>query len=155
LFSSILSRLYQQDLSKTYFVDRGGSLNYERLKDFGVIYYMQMRSSNQTSADLHAIPTLRLNNLDQKTRDAKVKELYPAFEKEVKEYVLDYGRTLKSLKDDESLILNVKLTKCEACGIPASFELNVKQSVLKEYNSGTLTKDAALAKISIKKGANQ
>jgi hypothetical protein len=69
LFSSILSRLYQQDLSKTYFVDRSNGLNYERLKDFGVIYYLQMRSSNQTSDDLHTIPTLRLNNLDQKTRD--------------------------------------------------------------------------------------
>jgi len=155
LFSSILSRLYQQDLSKTYFVDRSGINNYERLKDFGVIFYMQMRSSTQTINNLHTMPTLQLREIDKQTRDSKVKELYPVFEKEIKEHVLDYGRTIKSLKDDESLILNIRLTECKDCGIPASLELSLKESVLKDFNSGKLTKDAALTKINVKKGVNQ
>ena len=68
---------------------------------------------------------------------------------------MEYGRTLKSLKDDESLILNIKMTRCVGCGIPSSLELTVKNSILKEYSSGKLTKEAAMQKITEKKGAEQ
>jgi len=153
LLTSILSRLYEPDLSKTYYTQR--DIYYERLKDYGVIYYMQVYSSNGGDNKSWNMPTLRLNDLDQEKRDAKVKELYPQFEKEIKENLLEYGKTLKSLKDEESVVINVKMTKCTACGIPSSLELSVKESVLKDYSSGKLTKDAALAKISVKKGVNQ
>ncbi|MCX8490599.1 MAG: hypothetical protein ORN54_05985, partial [Cyclobacteriaceae bacterium] len=118
------------------------------------IYYMQVYSSNQQD-DFWAMPTISLNEIDQKTRDAKVKELYPLFAKSIKEDMLEYGRTLKSLKDDESLILNIKMTKCVDCGIPASLELSVKNNILKDYSSGKLTKEAAMQKIIEKKGAEQ
>ena len=153
LLSSIISRLYRHDLSTTYFTQE--NIYYERLKDFGVIYYMQVYSSTTGAYGKFIMPTLRLENVDAETRDKKVKELYPVFEKELKENILDYGRTLKSLGDEELLMFNVKLTRCPDCGIPASIELSVKSSVLKDVNSGKLTKEAALAKISVKKGANQ
>ncbi len=153
LLSSIISRLYRHDLSTTYFTQE--NIYYERLKDFGVIYYMQVYSSTTGAYGKFVMPTLRLENVDAETRDKKVKELYPVFEKELKENILDYGRTLKSLGDEEVLMFNVKLTRCPECGIPASLELSVKSSVLKDVNSGKLTKEAALAKISVKKGPNQ
>jgi hypothetical protein len=153
LLASIFNRLYRSDLSKTYFTQ--GNTYYERLKDFGVIYYMQVYSSNQQDDDFWAMPTISLNEVDQKTRDEKVKELYPLFAKNIKEDMLEYGRTLKSLKDDENLIFNIKLTRCVGCGIPSSLELTVKNSVLKDYSSGKLSKEAAMQKITEKKGAEQ
>ncbi len=101
LLSSIFDRLYRPDLSKTYYME--GGIYYERLKDFGVIYYMRTVSSSRDDFNRHNIPTLKIEDVDQATRDKKVKELYPAFEKEVKENILEYGRTLKSLKDEEVL----------------------------------------------------
>jgi hypothetical protein len=153
LLASIFNRLYRSDLSKTYFTQ--GNTYYERLKDFGVIYYMQVFSSNQQDDDFWAMPTISLNEIDQKTRDKKVKELYPLFANSIKEDILEYGRTLKSLKDDENLIFNIKLTRCVGCGIPSSLELTVKNSVLKDYSSGKLTKEAAMQKIAEKKGVDQ
>jgi hypothetical protein len=153
LLSSIISRLYRHDLSTTYFTQE--NIYYERLKDFGVIYYMQVYSSTTGAYGKFIMPTLRLENVDAETRDKKVKELYPVFEKELKENILDYGRTLKSLGDEEVLMFNVKLTRCPECGIPSSLELSVKSSVLKDVNSGKLTKEAAFAKITVKKGSNQ
>ncbi len=153
LLASIFNRLYRSDLSKTYFTQ--GNTYYERLKDFGVIYYMQVYSSNQQDDDFWAMPTISLNEIDQKTRDKKVKELYPLFANSIKEDILEYGRTLKSLKDDENLIFNIKLTRCVGCGIPSSLELTVKNSVLKDYSSGKLTKEAAMQKIAEKKGVEQ
>jgi hypothetical protein len=153
MLSSIFSRLYRYDLSKTYFTD--GNVYYERLKDYGTIFYMQMVSSVQRGEDSFSIPTAGLDNLDQKARDKKVSELYPIFERDLKENILEYGRTLKSLKDDELLVFNIALTKCAQCGIPSTLELSIKSSVLKEYSAAKIDKSTALSKFMVKKGANQ
>jgi hypothetical protein len=81
--------------------------------------------------------------------------LYPKFEQELKENILEYGRTLKTLNDDEQLVFNVAMTKCESCGIPSTLEVTVKASVLKEFGTGKIDKAAGLTKFSIKKGPNQ
>jgi hypothetical protein len=153
LLSSIFNRLYRSDLSKSYFTDN--NIYYERLKNFGAVYYMKVYSSNQHDMFKYSMPTLKLDDLDQATRDRKVKELYPVFEKELKENMVEYGRTVKSLGDDELLVFNVKLTRCDGCGIPYSLEASVKGSVLKEYASGKLSKDAAAGKVAVKKGPLQ
>ncbi len=153
LLSSIFNRLYSRDLSKTFFSD--GNIYYERMKDFGAIYHMQAYSSNQQDGERYDMPTIRLQDVDQETRDKKVKELYPEFEKNIKEDMIEYGRTLKSLKDEEQLMMEVSLTRCRNCGIPSTLELAVKNLVLKDYSSGKITKEAALAKITMKKGAVQ
>jgi hypothetical protein len=154
LLTSIFNRLYRRDLSKTFFTEE--NVYYERMKDYGAIYYMEVYSSNQSEFNRRYImPTVGLADLDQATRDKKVKELYPQFEKDIREDILEYGRTVKSLNPQESLIFNIKLTRCEGCGIPSSLELAVKAEVLKDYSSGRLSKDAALAKFAIKKGSAQ
>lgn len=153
LLSSIFNRLYRHDLSKTYYTEGGGY--YERLKDYGVIYYMEVYSSNENDYRKFNMPTLGLEDIDKATRDKKVTELYPQFEKDLKENMVEYGRTLKSLNDNEVLVLNIRLTKCDDCGIPSTLELSVKESVLKDYSSGKITRDAAVAKINAKKGPAQ
>lgn len=153
LLSSIFSRLYRSDLSKTYFTNE--DVYFERLRDYGVIYYMQVYSSNEMDHGLYSMPTVKLRDVEKTDRDKKVKELYPLFEKELKENMLEYGRTLKSLKDNETLMFNVRLTRCVACGIPASVEASIKQSVLRDYSSGKISRETALAKIELKKGPNQ
>lgn len=158
LLSSIFSRLYRPDLSKTFFIE--GNLNYERLKDYGVIYYMPVYSSRNTDAfgmptRRHNLPTIGLEDVDQTTRDKKVTELYPKFEQELKENMLEYGRTLKTLGDEESLVFNVTVTKCDQCGIPSTLELSVKGSVLKSFGSGKIDKAAGLTKFTVKKGPKQ
>lgn len=153
LLSSIFNRLYRSDLSKTYFTE--DNIYYERLKDFGVIYYMQVFSSNELEYRKFSMPTLNLDVVDLETRNKKVKELYPKFEQELKENILEYGRTLKSLKDDEILSFQVKVTKCVECAIPSTVDVTVKGSTLREYSSGKISKDAALTKFTVKKGSNQ
>jgi hypothetical protein len=153
LLSSIFNRLYRSDLSKSFFIE--GNLYYERLTDYGAIMYMQVYSSNQVEDGLWDMPTVNLREVDQAARDKKVKELYPGFESELKENILEYGRTLKSLKDTEQLVFNVTLTKCKGCGIPSEIEVSVTSAVLKEYNTGKLDKSSALGKISVKRGDTQ
>ncbi len=153
LLSSIFNRLYRSDLSKTYFTDN--NIYFERLKDFGVIYYMQVFSSSERNYNRYVMPTVGLDDLDQKERDKKVKELYPQFEKELKENILEYGRTIKSLKDDEVLVFQVKVTKCSGCGIPSTIDYTLKGSTLREWNAGKIDKQTAVSRMVIKKGSNQ
>ncbi|HEX8061096.1 MAG TPA: hypothetical protein VF473_09185 [Cyclobacteriaceae bacterium] len=166
LLSSILSRLYRSDLSKTFYTE--DNIYYERLKNFGVIYYMSAYSSNEqyrnvdrngnTNKDqgkLWSMPTQRLEGLTQEQRDKKVIELYPQFEKDLKDNIVEYAQTVKSLKDDEMFVFNVTITKCVGCNIPASLELSVKNSTVRKLAAGQATKADVVAAINVKKGLNQ
>jgi hypothetical protein len=154
LLTSIFNRLYRPDLSKTFFTEE--NIYYERMNEYGAIYYMQVYSSNAGEFNRrYVMPTIGLDNLDQAARDKKVIELYPQFEKNIKEDILEYGRTVKSLTPEESLIFNIRLTKCAGCGIPSTLEISAKVSVLHDYSAGKLSKEAALAKLSVKKGSAQ
>lgn len=153
LFASIFNRLYRSDLSKTFFSEN--NVYYERLKDYGAMFYMQVYSSSPVGERRVTMPTLGLEDIDEATRDKKVTELYPKFEQDLKESILEYGRTLKTLGDEEVLIFYVTLTKCVGCGIPATLELTIKASVLKEYGTGKIDKNAGMSKFTLKKGQNQ
>jgi hypothetical protein len=156
LLSTIFTRLYRPDLSKTYFTEE--NIYYEHLKDFGAVYYMQVYSAwrmDPLNPERIAMPTLGLIDVDPELRDKKAKEMYAPFEQELKVNMLEYGRTLKSLGNEESLIFNVTLTRCRGCGIPATLEMSVKASVLKDFAAGKLDQSAALNKFQIKKGASQ
>lgn len=155
LLSSIFSRLYSEDISKTFFV--GDNVYFERLKDFGAIYYMTMYSGIELGdySRRYVMPTLGLTDVDQVTKDKKVKELYPKFERELKDNILEYGRTLKSLKDDEVLVFQVTVAKCGGCAIPSTLEVTLKGSALKDYSVGKADKAATMSKLNIRKGAEQ
>ncbi|MFT7032286.1 MAG: hypothetical protein ACJA2S_000785 [Cyclobacteriaceae bacterium] len=148
LFSTILSRIYDHDLAETYYVSR--NVSYEKLTNFGVIYSMKMYSSKEHN-NRFSMPTQNLNDLTLEQRNKKVEALYPQFEEELKRNILDYGKTIKSLKPNETILFQVKLTECIKCNMPESIEVSVKQSVLVDYDSDKLSKSAALAKINIKK----
>lgn len=154
LLTSIMGRLYRTDLAKTYFSSEN-NIYYERLKDYGVIYYMEVFSSNEPMPGKLTLPTQGLVEVDKATRDKKVTELYPKFEQELKENMLEYGRTLRSLGDEEVLVFNVSLTKCKGCGIPSTVEVNVKNAVIKDFAAGKIDKNAALSKFTVKKGVSQ
>lgn len=154
LLTSIFGRLYRTDLSKTYFSSEN-NIYYERLKDYGVIYYMDVFSSNEPRPERFSIPTQGIAEVDRETRDKKVVELYPKFEQDLKENMLEYGRTLRSLGDEEVLVFNVALTKCKGCGIPSTLEVNVKNSVLKDFTAGKIDQKTALSKFTVKRGVNQ
>lgn len=149
LLASIFERLYKSDLSNTYYCS-GGGVRYEKLKNFGVIMSMKVYSSNNNDG-FYTIQTQGLSNLSKQERDEKVESLYPEFEQTLKENIIDYGRTIKSLQPNEMLMFKVKLTECNACDMPKSIDISVNASVLMDYDKGKIDKKAALSKIKVKK----
>lgn len=152
LFSSIFSRLYEPDLSTTYYAS-SRNINYERLENLGAIFSMRVYSSSENGG-LHTIRTTRESGLTREERNAKVNAMYPEFEQSFKENIIDYGRTIRSLKPSEMLVFKVRLTECKGCEMPKSIEVSVKANVLNDFDSGKITRDNAVKAISIKKTSN-
>jgi len=152
LFSSIFSRLYESDMSSTYYAS-SRNINYERLENLGAIFSMRVYSSSEDNGR-HTIRTTGESGLTREQRNEKVNAMYPAFEKEFKENMIDYGRTIKSIKPSEMLMFKVRLTECKGCDMPRSIELTVKGSTLSGFDSGKISRDNALKEITVKKTDN-
>ena len=152
LFSSIFSRLYEPDMSMTYYAS-GRNINYERLENLGAIFSMRVYSSSEDNGR-HTIRTTGESGLTREERNRKVSEMYPDFEKTFKENIVDYGRTIKSLKPSEMLVFKVRLTECKGCDMPKSIELTVKGTTLQNFDSGKINRDAAIKEIAVKTTEN-
>ncbi|WP_420580980.1 hypothetical protein [Reichenbachiella sp.] len=148
LFSSIFQRLYKTDLATTYYTS--SPISYERLKNFGVIYRMKMYASITTGRDSYKMPTQRKSNLSRKERNEEVMALYPQFINEFKKNVLDYGKTIKSLEGDESILFQIRITDCNSCDIPSEINVLVKQQTLLDLDGGSINKNEAIQQIQIK-----
>ncbi len=153
LLASIFERLYKSDLSTTYYLS--GDIRYNRIPEFGVIYSMRVYSSTIDDNGLYRIITRNEEGLEKEERNEKIKGFYPDFLSELKRNIVQYGRTLNSLKNEEMLMFKVRLTKCESCGIPESIELSVKASDLEGYDSGRLSESAAIDMITVKEIGTQ
>lgn len=152
LFGSIFAKLYGSDFSSTYYTT-SHNVSYERLENFGAIFNMRVYSSSNNNG-LHSIRTTRENGLTQEERNRKVSGMYPEFERSLKENILNYGRTIKSLLPNEILMFKIRLTECKACEMPKSIEVSVKASILGDYGSGKIDMDRAISAITINKVSN-
>jgi hypothetical protein len=100
------------------------------------------------------MPVLGKDKVSSEERKTVIEELYPKFENDLKSFIIDYGRTIRSLEDDDVLLLKIGMTRCEECSIPKSIDVSIKLSVLKQFDQQKISKDKAMAAIEIKKNFN-
>lgn len=147
LFSSIFQRLYKTDLATTYYTST--PISYERLKNFGVIYKMRLNSFTPMGRDNYRIATQKYSNLSRDERDRKVNELYPQFISELKQNIVDYGKTIKSLEADESILFQIRMNECNSCDIPREINVLVKNQTLLDLESGKINEGNAIQQIKV------
>ncbi len=148
VFASMLKRLYEVDLSDTYYMSNRPY--YERMSDFGVTYYVKVYSSRVHDDDRYTLPTIDRKDVSKEEREKIVEEMYPKFVDSMKEHVLEYGHVLKTLKPEEMVVLQIKLTSCD-CDIPVEIEMSTKKSTIEDYRSGKKGKSQAMADVAVKK----
>ena len=95
------------------------------------------------------MPAINKDGLTDEDRNEHVEKLYPLFVSSMKDNIIQYGRTIKSLDADELLILKIVLTKCDGCSMPKKIQFSVKQSVLADFNSGKISLKDAIAKVKL------
>ena len=105
------------------------------------------RSSNRRVEYYSSGNSWTVKSDDKETTDD---ELYPRFKDDLKSFMLDYGRTIRSLKDDDKVMLEIKLNSCRGCEIPKSLEVSTNMSLLKQYDQQKITREKAIGQIEIK-----
>lgn len=147
LFSSIFQRLYKTDLTTTFYTST--PIGYEKLKNFGVIYKMRLHTSTPLGRDSYKIASQKYSQLSREERDQKVKELYPRFLRELKQNIIDYGKTIKSLEADESILFQIRLSECGSCDLPEEINVIIKNQTLMDLATGKINEDQAIAQIRV------
>jgi len=148
LFATIVKRLYSPDLSKTFFTSQ--SPRYERLTGFGVIYYLDTYSSYEND-NFYSMPVLNRNDVTSDERIQTIEKLFPVFEDDFKSVLIEYGRTILSLDEDEVLLFKVKSTKCVSCSIPKSIDFSVAKSVLTQFDQRKISLIDAKKQVKVNK----
>ena len=149
LFSSIFHKLYQIDFSSTYYASR--CVSYEKLDGFGVVFRMQLYSSYE-KGNKFIMPSLAGEAVTLEQRNEKVQKTLPKFQKEFKENLINYARTICSIKDDEVVLFEVKMIQCNDCkDFPSELKFTVNKSVIEQYSRGSLSFDQAVGKVEVEK----
>ena len=150
MFANIFDRFYSHDLTETFYSQ--GKPRYEMLEGYGAVFHIKAasgysrlsgRASYRTGGSTYTVAP----DDESSQKDA---ELYPKFKQDLKAFMLDYGRTIRSLADDEKVLLDIEINSCRNCNVPKSMELSVKMSTLKQYDQQKLSKEKAISQIEIK-----
>ncbi|MCC5931146.1 MAG: hypothetical protein JJU28_18000 [Cyclobacteriaceae bacterium] len=146
VFGSIIHKFFGRELSNTFFVDRVPG--YEWLEGYGAIYSIDTYSSYTRGRDF-IFPTQGQKTVDAAGRQELIESLYPKFREDIMDFVLDYGRTLKSLPEHEKLHLKIKITECKGCNVPAYLEIIADISDLRKFDQQKISRDKMRAALDI------
>lgn len=149
MFASIFDRFYSQDLSETFYSQ--STPRYELLNGYGVVFHLKVQSSKYAYSRVRFYsPGENTGQIGTDSKGVDEEALYPKFKEDVKNFMLDYGRTIRSLDSDEKVLLEINIQACRNCKVPKSLELSTKLSTLNKYDQQKLSKDKALDLIEIK-----
>lgn len=151
MFAGIFDKYYSYDLSETFYTQ--GKPAYEVLNGFGAIFHVRASSPNQSYTRVRFYAPGATSSVSGASSDKnKVDEeaLYPKFREDIINFMLDYGRTIRSLKDSDKLLLEIKIQACKDCKVPTSLEVSTNMSTLRQYDEQKITKQKAAGMIEIK-----
>lgn len=143
-----------------------GSVNHLNLDNFGALFFFDARYSNFSNAifsisgsnSLKRAQELRLKSIreerekeeadEQKLKQEQL-DAFEAFKTNLKEYLVDYGRTLKSVDSDQFILVSVNLSS-PLDEIPERIDVQIKKSILESIDRGSVSRDQALNQVSVR-----
>ena len=143
-----------------------GNVNYLLLDNFGAIFNMDASyRTNNRLFGVGAVSGITVNGAyvrsssraapDSKEAEeqeteylAKVNDAYKKLKENLKEYLVDYGRTISSVKPDQYILTTVNL-RGRYKDIPERIDVQLKRSVLDQLDKGSITREKALEQVVI------
>lgn len=147
LLANILDRLYRPDLSETFYYT--GYAYYDKIPEFGVVYHLNMLTRTEKNLYNFVLPSDKREDLNEESDPEKLTALYPAFLEGIKENILTYGRTVKSMDRKERLVFNIRLSNCTGCDVPNWVNVSIGMADLFDYDAGKLSKTEALQRFKV------
>lgn len=87
-----------------------------------------------------------LNNSELKKQEQKA---FKQFLSQLKQTLVDYGRTIRSISPDESVFLMVNISGADY--LPNHVDLQISRSVLHAYGQGKISRQQAIGKVRVRK----
>ncbi len=147
IFANVFRQYFSTEYSKTFFITN--QPDYERLDGMGVVFNTQAFASYDGDQIFYS-PSKRPLAEDEKEQKEKMEALYPKFLSDLKLFIVDYGRTIRSLKENEKLVMKIELTKCDGCSTPNFTEATVPISVLMDFDQQKISREKAMTGVVIK-----
>ncbi len=148
MFSSIFERFYSRDLTESYYLQ--GTPWYEVLSDYGVIFHVKAISPTQSAGRLRYFGSGYSASVQSGDEDIDDVELYDKFKNDILNFFLDYGRTIRSMDDNEKVLLDIKIEACKNCQVPKSIEVSTTVDNLRQYDQQKISRNKAIGQIEVK-----
>jgi hypothetical protein len=150
-----------------------GSVNHLLLDNFGALFFFDAsysqfgnvffvrtptpsRTSHFDSAERRAqvevrnkIITEQQEEMSEGERKEELEKAYSSFVDRLKEYLVDYGRTLNSVKSDQMVLLSVSLNSHNDA-LPERIDIQIKKSVLESMDKGDISRKDALNQVVVR-----
>ncbi|MEQ9090505.1 MAG: hypothetical protein RIE52_05410 [Balneola sp.] len=139
-----------------------GNVNYLMLDNFGAIFNLDAsyRTNNRLFGRVSGITVtgtyIRTDSrdaTDAKEQDEKeaeflanVNDAYAQLKSNIKEYLVDYGRTVSSVKPDQYILTTVNV-RGRYKDIPERIDFQLKKSVLDQLDRGQISREKALEQV--------
>lgn len=82
----------------------------------------------------------------KKEFEQKLDKAYKNLVSNIKEYIVDYGRTLNSLSGDQYLLLSITVNGRYE-NVPDRLDIQIKKSVLEQLDKGSISREQALQRV--------
>ncbi|MCG8373302.1 MAG: hypothetical protein MI700_07195 [Balneolales bacterium] len=157
ILANILESAFENQPREGYRLS--GGVSHLMLNNFGAIFTMNVRYTDEPGVRWRnniALEFSRIQNGFDKEEEQeeyreyleKVEQAFDTFKTNLSEYMVDYGRTLSSVSDDQHVLVTITLSgRLEE--IPERLDAQIKKSVLDNYDRGRISRDEALEQVII------
>lgn len=159
IMAGILDDLFQSNFDGAF--RRSGKTSWTYFEGFGLMYDLSLSGNRgglvTYTARATNVATVRALSADEKAKDQediekKAEENYDNLVDMIKESLVTYGRTLRSVKSDEVVILNLNFgSSFRNTKLPKAIRLQVSKKQIEAYSKGNKSIDQLKKEINITK----
>ncbi len=154
-----------------FHITRRGALSYLYLENFGALYTIDVHLGHGSRASVTYFGTVDGRNVivenengqqritveeikEKKEKAAEernkmIQEEYDALLTKMREFIVDYARTLNTVKDDQFLLVTLNI-KDRLKDVPDRVDFQIKKSVLSNLDRGSMSREDALKEVVVR-----
>lgn len=155
--AKILAGIFDDLFKTTYdgYLTRSGRTNWTYFEGFGVMYDLNLssRSNGFALRSTEEGEVVYGNNESVKSEDfyKEIQGKYDDFESAIKANIIKYGRTLRNLKPNEVVIVNLGISANKKSNLPKTIQFMIPKSAIDAFATGQKSLDQVKKEMSIKK----
>ena len=87
------------------------------------------------------------SDIDQEELEENILKAYDTLRTNIKEYLVDYGRTLMSVDSQKHILTSLEISGIGVNSIPERVDFQIKKSVLEDLDKGRISREEAIKKV--------